>query len=108
MIGNPNKGAARRKHRVILRKRTVCERVGLSGAQVWRKSVDPKDDFPESIVLGPNAVGWYENEVSEWVNSRPRGVVPWKAKLREYQDQRIKEPQQAGQEQVMTPLPSPT
>ncbi len=92
MTGTPNR-ATRRKHRAILRKSVVCQRVPLSPAQIWRKSTDPEDDFPESIQLGPNAIGWYEDEIDAWIDSRPRGVVPWKNGLREYQDQRGQEPE---------------
>lgn len=80
----PNR-ATRRKHRVILRKRIVAERVGLSESQVWRKATNPNDDFPEMVQLGPNSVGFYENEIQDWIDSRPRGGAPWKPELREHQ-----------------------
>lgn len=80
--------------RNIIRKPAVRKATGLSDAQIWRKSRDPSDDFPESIVLGPNSCGFYEDEISAWIDSRPRGVVPWKNGLREYQGQRGQEPEQ--------------
>ena len=88
----PNR-AARRKHRTILRKGAVCERVGLSSVQVWRKANDPDDDFPVAVILGPNSSGFFEDEIDSWLNSRPRGVAPWKPGLREYQGQRAQEPE---------------
>ncbi len=104
-MATPLNRAARRKHRAILRKPVVCQRVGFSPAQVWRKSTDPKDDFPESIQLGPNAVGWFEHEIDAWIENRPRGVVPWKAGLREYQDQRAQGPRQPEPEARQTQSP---
>ena len=59
--------------RKILRKPQVCEATGLSPVQVWRKAGNPDDDFPASMALGPNAVGWFEDEIAAWQESRPRG-----------------------------------
>ena len=43
---------------------------GKSRVQVWR---DVRDGlFPAPIVLGPNSVGWFTDEVDEWLASRPR------------------------------------
>lgn len=93
-MATPPNRAPRREHRAILRKSAVCQRVGLSPVQVWRKATDPEDDFPELIQLGPNSVGWYENEIDAWIDSRPRGVLPWKNGPRDYQNQRGQEPEQ--------------
>jgi predicted DNA-binding transcriptional regulator AlpA len=56
--------------RVIIRKREVERRTGLSYVTLWRK---PPGEFPESIRLGPQAVGWFADEVDEWVRTRARG-----------------------------------
>lgn len=69
------------KPRKILRKRAVCEKVGLSPVQVWRKANDPDDDFPEARILGPNATGWFEDELDAWLESRPRGTGQRKPNL---------------------------
>ena len=63
--------------RKILRKKVVKERTGYSDTQIWRKSGNPHDDFPAPVQLGPNAIGWYEDEVEAWLDSRPR--VSWAA-----------------------------
>jgi predicted DNA-binding transcriptional regulator AlpA len=31
--------------------------------------------FPDRIQLGGGRVGWIENEVAEWIRSRPRGPI---------------------------------
>ncbi len=61
------------KPRKIIRKPKVREATGLSDSQLWRKSNDPNDDFPAAVTLGPNATGWYEDEIIAWQENRPRG-----------------------------------
>ncbi len=59
--------------RRILRSKKVQGRTGYSRMQVWRKSRDPEDDFPSPVKLSANgATGWYEDEIDEWLASRPR------------------------------------
>ncbi len=65
----------RKLKRKILRFKLVKERTGYSRVQTWRKSRDPNDDFPAPVQLGPNAIGWYEDEIDAWLASRPR--VRW-------------------------------
>ena len=50
--------------RKILRKPALCDKVQLSPVQVWRKANDPDDDFPAPVLLGPNAIGWFEDEIA--------------------------------------------
>jgi predicted DNA-binding transcriptional regulator AlpA len=41
-----------------------------SRVQLWR---DVRDDrFPAPFQLGPNSVAWFEDEIDDWLNSRPR------------------------------------
>ncbi len=61
--------------RKILRAKRVKERAGYSRIQIWRKARDPNDDFPAPVQLGPNAIGWYEDEIDTWLENRPR--VRW-------------------------------
>lgn len=67
----------RKIRRKILRAKRVNERTGYSRTQTWRKSRDPNDDFPAPVQLGPNTIGWYEDEIDAWLESRPR--VSWAA-----------------------------
>ena len=52
----------------ILRTRDVLERlnVGRSTLADWRRN----GRFPQPIPLGPNAVGWLEDDVDAWLNER--------------------------------------
>ena len=62
----------RKIRRKILRHKAVTERIPYSRTQIWRKSRDPDDEFPAPVQLGPNAIGWYEDEIDNWLASRPR------------------------------------
>jgi prophage regulatory protein len=56
--------------RKILRESEVKERSGKSRAQRWRDIRAGR--FPAPVELGPNSIGWFEDEVEEWLASRPR------------------------------------
>ena len=56
----------------IIRFAQVRERAGLSRATVYRRM--RKGEFPSSIDLGNGQLGWFEEEVDEWVASRPRHI----------------------------------
>lgn len=55
-------------HTVILRRRTVEARTGLSRSTIYLRMA--QDTFPKSIPLGPRAVGWLENEVEAWLQGQ--------------------------------------
>ena len=38
--------------------------------------------FPEPVQIGPNKIGWYEDEVEAWLESRPRGFMPVRPELK--------------------------
>jgi prophage regulatory protein len=58
------------KARRILRDPEVEDRTGRSRVQRWR---DVKSGtFPAPVQLGPNAIGWYEDEIEAWLAARPR------------------------------------
>lgn len=55
----------------ILRRPEVEDKTGLSKSTIRRRELtDP--DFPKRVSLGPNAVGWRESEVQNWIDSRSR------------------------------------
>jgi prophage regulatory protein len=56
--------------RRIIRKPEVVRRTGYSAVQIWPLERDGL--FPKRVQIGPMAVGWYENEISEWILSRVR------------------------------------
>ncbi len=81
--------------RTILRKPAIRKSSGLSDSQIWRKSNDPNDEFPAAITLGPNAIGWYEDEIIAWQESRPRGGGERKPHLDAHYERGAKSPAQA-------------
>ncbi len=28
--------------------------------------------FPHCVTMGPGRIGWYEDEIAQWINSRPK------------------------------------
>lgn len=58
--------------RKLLNSRDVVRLTGLSRVTVWRLSRDPTQDFPASIQITENRVGWFEDEIVAWLESRPR------------------------------------
>ena len=52
----------------ILRQHQVCEKVGLSPMTIWRRQ--KAGTFPQRVRLGPNAVGWIEEEIEAWCAER--------------------------------------
>lgn len=58
----------------VLRKPALACRTGMSIATINRREL--AGEFPRRIQLGPNLVGWLEEEVDAWLKSRPRGPIP--------------------------------
>lgn len=56
----------------IARKKRALQITGLSSSELYRKSHDPGDSFPAAIRLSEHSVGWYEDELIAWRDSRPR------------------------------------
>ena len=54
----------------ILKIKDLVHLTGLSRVTIWR--LEQRGEFPGKIALSPNRVGWLENEVSDWITSRPR------------------------------------
>ncbi len=57
----------------ILRFAEVTRVTGLSRSTTSRR--ERRGDFPSRIRLGPNSVGWSDDEVRKWIDERPRGMV---------------------------------
>lgn len=53
---------------VILRRTQVQARTGISRSGIYQKMAD--GEFPQSISLGPRAVGWLESSIDDWIQSR--------------------------------------
>lgn len=56
----------------VLRIYEVLDRVGLSKSTLWRYIGE--GEFPPPIKLGPRASGWIEQEIDDWIASRPRTI----------------------------------
>ena len=65
----PKTGSVINKKRII-RWPEVHSATARSRTQVWRDVKAGK--FPAPVQLGENAVGWYEDEIATWLESRPR------------------------------------
>jgi prophage regulatory protein len=44
--------------------------------------------FPEPVQIGPNKIGWYEDEIQKWLESRPRGFMPVRPELKKAADRK--------------------
>lgn len=53
----------------ILRLPEVIKITGLSRSTIY--AMMDRDEFPKPVSLGARAVGWLEDEIKEWVSSRP-------------------------------------
>jgi predicted DNA-binding transcriptional regulator AlpA len=58
---------------LILRTAAVIRLTGLSRTTLWR--LERQGDFPERVRLGLNSVGWREEEIARWIDTRPRGLA---------------------------------
>ena len=56
--------------RSILPAKTVDQRCGMTPALRWREEKSGR--FPRRIQITPFRVGYYEDEISAWIASRPR------------------------------------
>lgn len=61
--------------RRLLRRKDVEVAIGLSRSMIYAK-LDPKSkqydpDFPKSVQLGAQSVGWYSDEIQNWIDTRP-------------------------------------
>ena len=59
-------------HTVILRRRVVEARTGLSRSTIYLRMT--QGTFPKSIPLGPRAIGWLESEVEAWLQAQVASV----------------------------------
>jgi prophage regulatory protein len=56
----------------IIRKPEVEAQTGFCGQHIGR--LEKKGEFPTRIQLGRNSVGWWQDEIDQWLASRPRGA----------------------------------
>ena len=63
-----------RAPRRIIRLRAVRECTSLSKSTIH--SLEAAGRFPRRVQLGPRATGWYEDEVTAWIDSLQRKAGP--------------------------------
>ncbi|HEX3413632.1 MAG TPA: AlpA family phage regulatory protein [Stellaceae bacterium] len=54
----------------LIRRPEVLDLTGYSYTTIWRE--EKAGRFPKRVQLSPMAVGWFENEVLDWIQSRVR------------------------------------
>lgn len=54
--------------KAILRLPIVKARTGLSRSSIYLRTKEGR--FPAKITLGPNSVGWLEEEIENWITSQ--------------------------------------
>jgi len=54
--------------KTILRLSAVCTATWLGRSSIYE--MDRLGNFPKRVALGVRAVGWYADEVAEWIESR--------------------------------------
>lgn len=59
--------------RKIIRRKALRDRVPYSDTQIWR--MEKAGSFPQRVRLSEGGtVGWYEDEVDQWIAARVRAV----------------------------------
>jgi len=56
----------------MLSKKQVIKRTGLSGVTIWR--LEKAGKFPKRVNLTGSRVGWLDEEIELWIETRPRGI----------------------------------
>jgi prophage regulatory protein len=56
------------KERRVIRKPELMHRLGLSDTTVWR--MERQGRFPKRVRLGGKAVGWFSDEITDWIAKR--------------------------------------
>jgi prophage regulatory protein len=54
----------------IIRRAGVEQKTGLSYETINR--YEKRGEFPARVQLGTNSVGWFEDEVDDWIKARVR------------------------------------
>ena len=68
--------STQRKRRV-LRVPATLDKIGRNDRiWLWRQGHDPDSDFPKAIRIGPNSIGYFEDEIDAWLECRPRVGCP--------------------------------
>jgi len=58
----------------IMRLPEVSNLVGLCATTIWRH--EKAGIFPQRVQLPGQSMGWFANEIEDWLRSLPRGPIP--------------------------------
>ena len=61
------------QRKIIAGWKALCTKLGKpqsARVQIWRNI--QAGTFVAPLELGPNSIGWYEDEIDAWLESRPR------------------------------------
>lgn len=56
----------------VIRGPALRAKLNVSRSTLHRWENDPSSGFPKRVQLGVNSVGYFENEIDEWLANRPR------------------------------------
>lgn len=68
------------KPKRILRLKELKSKTGLGSTTIY--DMVAKGTFPAQVQLSPGTSGWFEHEIDEWLDSRPRQKVKTNFKKR--------------------------
>ena len=57
----------------IVRFRDLSERKGITWSRTHVDREEKAGRFPQRVQLGPNSIGWVEEEIDQWLAERARG-----------------------------------
>ena len=60
----------KKRQRNVLRIWEVMKRVKMSKSHIYAEKAQGR--FPQSVKISARAVGWYEDEIDEYIETRPR------------------------------------
>ena len=63
----------------IIRKPELFSKIGLSDATIWR--MERAGRFPGRIKLGGNSVGWFNNEINDWLSKKASDRLEGRAQV---------------------------
>ncbi|MGH8627597.1 MAG: helix-turn-helix transcriptional regulator [Gammaproteobacteria bacterium] len=86
--------------RRIIRLREVRDRTGLSESTIYRQEKAGK--FPKRVQLGPQSIGWFEDEIDQYLENLARGFAsaPQQALAARGLNDEMRPPTRAGAETV--------
>ena len=57
----------------IDRPKSAANKLGVSVVTLWR--MRQRHEIPEPVEISPGAIGWTEEELQTWLETRPRRIL---------------------------------